>query len=309
MDNSHVFSKLDLRWGYHQVELEESSRAITTFVTHKGLYRYKRLMFGISSAPEEYQQIVQQVLQGCPGVHNISDDIIIHDSSQQEHDERLFRVLDRLKERNVTLNKGKCKFNMDKLVFMGHVLTPHGIEPAEDKVKAVLEARRPESASEVRSFLGLVQFNSRYIPDLATVFEPLRKLTQKNVTFVWGSEQDIAFQKLKQRLANADTLGYFQKNAKTKIVVDASPVGLGGILIQTQDGEDRIISYASASLTDTEKWYSQTEKEALAIVWACERFHLYLYGVNFEMVTDHKPLEYIYSTKGKRSVCSARIQR
>ena len=198
---------------------------------------------------------------------------------------------------------------MDKLVFMGHVLTPHGIGPAEDKVKAVLEARRPESASEVRSFLGLVQFNSRYIPDLATVSEPLRKLTQKNVTFVWGSEQDIAFQKLKQRLANADTLGYFQKNAKTKIVDDASPVGLGGILIQTQDGEDRIISYASASLTDTEKRYSQTEKEALAIVWACERFHLYLYGVNFEMVTDHKPLEYIYSTKGKRSVCSARIQR
>ena len=306
MDNSKIFSKLDLRWGYHQIELEKSSRAITTFVTHEGLYRYKRLMFGISSAPEKYQQIVQQVVQDIPGVRNISDDIIVHGSTQEEHDRRLIQVLDRIKERGLTLNKQKCKFNMTELEFMGHVLTPHGIQPADQKIKAVLNARQPENPTEVRSFLGLVQFNSRYIQNMATVSEPLRQLTRKGVTFKWGPSQEKAFTELKKRLVDSETLGYFQRDAKTKIICDASPIGLGAVLVQTQKGVDRVISYARVSLTETEKRYSQTEKEALAIVWACEKFHLYLYGIEFELITDHKPLTFIYSEKSKPS---ARIQR
>ena len=174
MNRSKVFSKLDLRWGYHQIALSEESREITTFITHKGLYRYKRLMFGISSAPEKYQQVIQQPLQDIEGVHNISDDIIVHGATQEQHDERLRKVMMRLRERGLTLNLEKCQFSMNELTFMGHVLSSRGVGVASDKVKVVVDAREPESVSELRSFLGLVNYSGRFIPDLATLSEPLR---------------------------------------------------------------------------------------------------------------------------------------
>ena len=263
-------------------------------------------MFGISSAPEVYQHVIQQSLQGCEGVANISDDIIIHGKNTEEHDRRLQRVLERLKEKNLTLNAEKCRFHMTQMVFMGLVLSDNGIGPAEDKVKAIVEAREPQSASEVRSFLGLANYNTRFIPDFATVAEPLCRLTKKGVRFEFGEEQKNAFNELKRRLSSAETLGYFDKDAKTLIIADASPVGLGAILIQEQQGRKRVISYASKSLSAVEKHYSQTEKEALAVVWACERFHVYLYGIEFELYTDHKPLETIYPSRSKPC---ARIER
>ena len=296
---STVFSKLDLKWGYHQLELHPDSRSITTFTTHSGLYQYKRLMFGITSAPEVYQHVIQQSLQGCEGVANISDDIIIHGKNTEEHDRRLQRVLERLKEKNLTLNAEKCKFHMTQMVFMGLVLSDNGIGPAEDKVKAIVDAREPQSASEVRSFLGLANYNARFILDFATVAEPLRRLTKKGVHFEFGEEQKNAFNELKRRLSSAETLGYFDKDAYTLIIADASPVGLGAILIQGQQGRKRVISYASKSLSAVERRYSQMEKEALAVVWACERFHVYLYGIEFELYTDHKPLETIYLGRSK----------
>jgi len=306
MQEGSVFSKLDLKWGYHQIELSTESRGITTFATHKGLFRYKRLMFGISSAPEKYQQVIQQVLHDCSGTANISDDIIIFGSDTDEHDRRLEQVLVRLEEKGLTLNKEKCVFHMPKLTFMGLVLSQRGIGPTEEKVKAVTETREPQNASEVKSFLGLVNFNARFIPDLATVAEPLRRLTKKGEPFVFGPEQHAAFTALKQRMAQAETLGYFDRNAKTKIITDASPVGLGAILVQEHNGENRVICYASRGLSAVERRYSQTEREALAIVWACEKFHIYLYGTTFELWTDHKPLEFIYSARSKPS---ARIER
>ena len=301
-----MFSKLDLRWGYHQIELSEESREITTFITHKGLYRYKRLMFGISSAPEKYQQVIQQTLQGTEGVHNISDDIIVHGATHDQHDKRLRKVMMRVRECDLTLNLEKCQFSMSQLTFMGHVLSSRGVGVATDKVRAVVEAREPESVSEVRSFLGLVNYSGRFIPDLATLSEPLRRLTKKDVEFQWGPEQAAAFQKLKNELARAEILGYYDKDAETHVITDASPVGLGAVLAQKQQGEFRVIMYASRSLTEVERRYSQTEREVLAIVWACERFHTYLYGVKFHLVTDHKPLECLYS---KKSRPPARIER
>ena len=306
MQEGGVFSKLDLKWGYHQIELSEESRSITTFATHKGWFRYKRLMFGISSAPDKYQQVSQQVLQDCSGTANISDDIIIYGSDQAEHDKRLEKVLTRLEERGLTLNKDNCVFDMPKLTFMGLLWSNRGIGPTEEKIRAVVEAREPQNVTEVKSFLGLVNFGARFIPDLATVAERMRRLTKRGIPFVFGPEQQESFRELKRRLAQAETLSYFDRDAKTKIVCDASPVGLGAILLQEHKGEDRVICYASRRLTEVERRYSQTEKEALAVVWSCERFHVYLYGRHFELWTDHKPLECIYSA---RSRPSARIER
>ncbi|KAL9966531.1 hypothetical protein ACROYT_G024619 [Oculina patagonica] len=176
LNGSTVFSKIDLKWGFHQILLSEESRHITTFVTHRGLYRYKRLMFGVTSAPEKYQQIVRDVLRGCPGVANIADDLIIHGNDEDEHDRCLFEVFDRLREVGLTMNGDKCQFRLSKLTFFGHELTSDGINPNEEKVAAIRDARPPKDATEVRSFMGLVQYSAKFMPDVASVAKPIQLL-------------------------------------------------------------------------------------------------------------------------------------
>lgn len=307
MNGGAVFSKLDLNMAFHQIELDEESRDITTFVTHKGMYRYKRLSFGVSAAPEKYQHILSQVLDGIEGVQNLHDDICVFGRDEDDHDRALHMVMKRLKDKNLTLNKEKSVFKMDKITFMGHVLSKHGIGPTKERVKSLQDAERPTNASEVRSFLGIVNFSARYIPDVASLSEPLRKLTKKNVPFKWGTEHEKSFQQLKSSLVDEPTLGHFRLDAsKTQLICDASNVGLCGILVQEYQGEKRVISYASRSLSDAEKKYSTTEKEALAVVWACEKYHIYLASLDFELIVDHKPLEALY---GPRSKPCARIER
>ncbi|KAL9988936.1 hypothetical protein ACROYT_G003432 [Oculina patagonica] len=157
MTQSSVFTKLDLKWSYHELELSEESRDITTFTTHAGLDRYKRLIFGITSAPEIYQHALQQALHGCEGVRNISDKIILHTKDDQQHDEMLEKLLERFLQLGLTINREKCKLKMAQLEFIGYLLSTRGIGPAESKVKAVLNAREPETVAEVRSFMGQLQ--------------------------------------------------------------------------------------------------------------------------------------------------------
>ena len=183
MNGGECFSTMDLKYGFHQIELEESSREITTFVTHKGLYRYKRLMLGISAASEKYQQVISQVFRDIEGVQSISDDIVVFGRTKEEHDRRLVQDLDRIREKKLILNKDKCEFGMDNITFMGLMLSKNGIGPTSDRVKDLVNAAEPKNASEVKSFLGLVNFIARYIANLATISEPLRKLTRKNEQF------------------------------------------------------------------------------------------------------------------------------
>ena len=236
---------------------------------------------------------IQKTLQGIEGVANISDDITLHATNQEEHDKRLRQVLERMKQHGLTANLEKCHFHMSDLTFKGHVLSDKGTGPTEQKVKPIRDARYPEKSTEVRSFLGLANFGTRHIPDFASTSEPLRRLTKKGASFEFGPELRKSFQTLKDRLAKAETLCYFDQTTPTRVIADASPVGLGAILIQQQKDGDKIIS-----LTAVERRYSQTEKEALVLVWA--------YGMKFNLVTDHKPLETIYSPRSKPS---ARIER
>lgn len=173
-------------------------------------------------------------------------------------------------------------------------MTQRGIRLTEERVRAMMEAREPKNAAEVRSFLGVVGFSSRFIPQFATLSEPLRRLTRKETLFTFGPEQKQAFEILKTELARAGTLAYFDKEAPTEVIADASPVGLGTMLIQKQNGGKVPVWYVSRSLTDCERRYSQTDKETLALVWACERLHLFVYGRKFDLLTDHKTLEVIY---------------
>ncbi|KAK3700539.1 hypothetical protein QZH41_000759 [Actinostola sp. cb2023] len=306
LNGAAVFLKLDLRWGYHQVELHPESRALTTFSTHNGLKRYKRLIFGLSSAPETYQYVMQSTLQGIVGVRNISDDIIVFGKTQEEHDRSLEQTLQRLQDSGLTLNKEKCVFSVSELVFFGFKVSAAGLSPDQKKIDAVKEARAPTNAAEVRSFLALVNYCARFIPEFATMSEPLRQLTRKYAEWFWGQVEQDSFDKLKASLTSDCVMAHYDPAAETHLRVDASPVGLGAILLQCQDGVSRPVAYASRTLTDVERRYSQTEKEALAVVWGCEKFHLYLYCTEFTLFTDHKPLEVIYSPRAKPP---ARIER
>ncbi|KAL0884211.1 hypothetical protein ABMA27_016213 [Loxostege sticticalis] len=285
---------------------------ITTFISSKGLYRFKRLMFGITSAPELFQKILEKMLLKCDGAINFIDDILIYGRTEQEHDLRLQKVLQVLKENNVLLNDDKCLYKVQKVNFLGHELTPDGVRPLNKYIESVAKFRVPNTIEELQSFLGLVNYINKWIPNLATMTEPLKQLLRqkfgKNANFkeFWTDQQDQAFADLKKALTKIQTLGYYDVNDKTQVIADASPVGLGAVLVQFDDKGSRIIAFGNRTLTDCERRYSQTEKEALALVWAIEHFNVFLFGKEFDLVTDHKPLEVLFGAKSKPC---ARIER
>lgn len=303
LNGSKIFSKLDLNQGYHQLEISKKSRNITTFTTHVGLRRYKRLNFGLTCASEVFQNAIRTSLEGLEGVQNISDDIIVYGSSQEQHDRRLAAALRRLQEKGLTLNKQKCEFNKKTLEFFGYIFSENGFSADKKKCEIIKNTPAPQNASEVRSFLAMTNYVSRFIPNYSTTTEPLRMLVKKDVKFVWEERQQNAFDKLKSDLSSETVMTYFDPKLTTQIVADASPVGIAAIMLQG----GKVVSYASKSLTDTEKRYSQTEKENLAIVWAIEHWHIYLFGHKFTVITDAKALEHIY--KNPKSKPPARLER
>ena len=297
LNGATTFTTLDLNSGYHQLELDDTSRQYTVFSTHAGLFRYKRLNFGLSSASEIFQHTIQAVFQDLPGVLNVSDDILVFGTSKAEHDLRLHAVMQRLREVNLTLNKDKCVFAADRVTYFGHVFSADGISADPRKVEAIQSIPEPQTVSEVRSFLGMVNYCGRFIPGLATVSAPLRHLTKSDSEWEWGPIQADAFKEIKHRVAKQCTMAYFDPASKTELIVDASPHGLGALLVQHNSQHNTVpVALASRSLTDVETRYSQTEREALAITWAVTHFHVYLYGGSFVVTTDHKPLVTLFNS-------------
>lgn len=304
--NARYFTTLDIKQAFHQVELNENCRDITTFVTNWGLYRYKRLLFGVNCAPELFQNLMESILASCRNTVVFIDDIMIFGSSEEEHDSCVKEVLKVLNQQGILLNDHKCNFKQRETVFLGHKLSADGIAPADEKVKSILQFRAPQTKEELRSFLGLVTYVAKFIPDLATVNSPLRNLLRQETPFDWKAEHQQSFDKLKNQIGSVMNLGYFDPQDRTLVVTDASGVGLGVVLIQFKGNQPRIICYASKSLSDVEKKYPIIEKEALGIVWAIERFKMYLMGITFELETDHRPLETLFAITSKPT---ARIKR
>ena len=194
--------------------------------------------------------------------------------------------------------------------MFGHIVSEKGVRPDIAKVEAVKNAPHPTTASEVRSFLGLTNYCARYIPDYSTITFPLRQLTKNDVKFQWEHKHEKAFQSLKDAITTAPVLAHYSLTAETEVVVDALPWAIGAVLLQKQaDDSYRPIAYGSRSLTDVEQKYGHIEKEAIAIVYGCEHFHMYLYGHRFELETDHRPLEHIYKAKPQNKLTSARLER
>lgn len=310
LPNCKWFSTIDMTSAFFHIELDARSRHLTNFFAGNGMYRFKRLPFGLTNAPDIFQETLQTVvLGGCKGVRNYLDDVLVFGITREEHDENLGRVLERLREHNARINEDKSVFAQQSVKFLGFEVSEDGLKVEEDKLKAIREFRRPESQQEVKSFLGLMNFTERFILRRAEQTANLRELA-KSDCFYWNDELENEFVFMKQEaLSDISRLGFFDAKADTEIYVDASPIGLGAVLVQfNEEKVPRIISCASKALTETERKYPQTQKEALAIVWGIERFSFYLTGKQFVVRTDSEANEFIFGEgikSSKRSVSRA----
>ena len=288
-----VFSKIDLKSGYWQIEMAAESRYLTSMITPKGLYQWKRVPFGLSSAPSCFQKIIRSIIADCEGTTNLLDDIAIAGFDRQDHDRKLNNVLAQLNKHHATINFEKSRFGVEQIDFVGFTISRGGVLPLQSNVEALQKIPRPTSAKEVHSFLSTANYYLKFVRDFATIAEPLRELLRKDATFRWTVECQHAFETIKNRLTSPQTLAHFDTNARTIVSTDASGVAIGAVLSQIQRGEERPIAFASRTLNASERAYSVGEREALACIWAVEHWHYYLYGRKFTLRTDHSSLTYL----------------
>lgn len=287
--DAKIFSVLDATSGFWQIKLDETSSKLCTVNTPFGRYRFNRLPFGIKSAPEVFQKIMTDLMNGIPHTEVVVDDILVWGTEEKEHDQSLRQVLDRARESNLKLSLKKCKVKREEVQYIGHVLSKDGIKPDPEKVRAVESMNAPSNVKELRTFLGFIQYLAKFIPNLSEVSAPLRELLVKNVAWHWEDPQEESFNKLKQLASQAPVLGFYDPQGPITLQVDASSKGLGAVISQNE----KPIAYASRALTEAQQKYAQIEKETLAVAYGLQKFHQYLYGRTVTIESDHKPLEYI----------------
>ena len=268
LNGGQTFSKLDLSSAYQQVLLDEESRQYVTINTHLGLFRFTRLPFGVVASLTIFQQTMDSILSGLNGVGGILDDLIVTGANDKDHLRNLENTLKRLDRMGVKLKKPKCVFMKPSVEYFAFVVDRHGIHPSQRKVQAIQEVSEPQNATELKSFLGLVNYYRKFIPDMSTLVHPLNRLLMSNAPWAWTETCQVAFKKLKELLLNSPLLAHYDPNKPVRLAVDASSYGLGAVLSHaSDDGEEKPIAYASRSLSAGEQNYSMIEKEALAIVW------------------------------------------
>ena len=298
MNGAVWFSTLDLRSGYHAIPIKEADRDKTAFITRRGCFRYKVLPFGLTTAPSVFQRLMDLVLCGLTYLTCLVyiDDIIVFSRDFDDHVQRLQEVFDRLRGANLKLHVKKCCLFQRKVAFLGHVLSEAGIEVQDDKVAAVRNWPTPRNLSELRSFLGLCSYYRRFVPNFADVAAPLHALQRKQVDFVWTEKQEIAFNRLKERLITSPVLGMPTDEGTYQLDCDASDVGLGAVLSQKQGASEVVIAYASRALSKPECNYDVTRRELLAIVFGLKTYKQYLLGRRFVIRTDHAALLWLRKT-------------
>ena len=299
-----------MKSAYHQVPVSENSQKYLMINTLQGLYAFSRLPFGIHSAPGLFQQIMDTTLSGIPHVICYLDDILVAGVDETEHEKTLIQVFKRLQEAGFRLSKAKCNFQMKSVKYLGHTIDAQGLHPSEDKLKAIRDAPAPENVTQLRSFLGLILFYARFIPNHSTLLAPLNDLLRQDAQWKWTSKENKAFQTAKDTLLNSQTLVHYDDRLPLYLACDCSSYGAGAVLSHRIDGIDRPIAFTSCTLTSTQRNYSQTCKEAFSIMFGLQRFRQFLCGRSFTIVTDHKSLLQLFSPTGPTPVqVASRLQR
>ena len=305
------FTKLDLAQAYQQLVLDESSRKFTTITTYQGLYQYTRLPFGIASAPAIFQKTMDQILQGIPHVTCYIDDILITGANEQEHLHNLEEVFHRLDQHNLRIKRAKCEFMKLSVEYLGHSVDSEGLHTLPSKVEAIQQAPQPRNVQQLRLFLGLLNYYGKFISNLADIIHPLNQLLHKDAKWMWNQACVQAFTAAKQALKSSQVLIHYDPSLPITLAGDASAYGIGSVISHVlPDGSERPIAFASRTLSPSEKNYAQLEKEALSLIFGLKRFHQYLYGRKFTLITDHKPLLTILGPKKEiPPLAAARLQR
>ena len=308
LSSDSVFSKLDLSKGYWQIPIKPEDRDKTTFVTpENGMFRFKVVPFGLVTSGASCNRLMHMLLQGIEQVDSYVDDLLAHTKDWSSHLRVLRQLFQALREANLAVRPSKCMFGFEKVEFLGHMVGQSELNPCTDKVQKIRDAVRPQNKKQLRSFLGLIGYYRRFIPNFSAKASPLTDLTKKGCpnVLVWETNHQEAFDQLKSALISEPILKLPDENKQFIVQTDASDSAIGAVLLQDHDGVLFPICYISRKLQKREQNYSVIERECLAIVWAIQKLQMYLYGRKFTLQTDHQPL--IYLTKNK--VANSRLMR
>lgn len=311
LGGGYGFTKIDLADAYNQIKLGPISQKRLALSTHQGVLLQKRLCFGIKSAPGYFQQLMDQLTKDLPGVAVYLDDILVSGKDAEDHVNNLKRLLQRLDDKGLRCRLHKCQFAQPYIEYLGHLLSKEGVAKGP-KVDDVIKMPPPQDVTSLKSFLGSVQFYAKFLPsNYSTIAEPLYSLTKKTTQWTWGPGQQAAFDSLKNLLSSENVLVHYDEKIPIGIACDASSVGIGAVLFHRYpDGSERPICNVSKKLTDSQRNYSQIQKEALAIVFGLKKFYQYIYGRQFTIVTDHRPLIAMFGPgKGTPALAANRLSR
>jgi hypothetical protein len=304
------FTKIDLNQAYTQFELDEDAKKLLTWSTHRGLFTVNRMPFGISPASAKFQKYIEQLFMGMKNVIHFLDDILITSPTKKEHLETLEKVLKKLDEAGLTVKKEKCKFFQDEVEYLGHIIDKNGLKKTKDKISAITEAPQPKTVTQVRSFCGMVNYYSRFVPNLAAILRPIYNLLSQDGKFEWKPECEKAFKKIKEILISDACLVHFDPKLPITLTTDASNEGISAVLNHIIDGEEKMVGCVSRTLMPAEKNYAVVHKEALAIYYGVTKFHQYLWGQKWILKTDHKPLLALFGENRATPIMQAnRLQR
>ncbi|CAH2090167.1 unnamed protein product [Euphydryas editha] len=307
LGNSKYFSTLDLASGFHQILLNETDKAKTAFNVPEGHYQFLRMPFGLKNAPSTFQRLMNSALSGLQGIKCFVylDDVVCYSHDLHSHITNLNSIFQRMRDFNLKLQPDKCEFLRREVCYLGHIITERGVKPNPEKVRAVTEYPIPKSARDIKSFLCLVSYYRRFIPEFSKIAKPLTSLLKKDVPFKWENPHQLSFETLKVKLTSAPLLIYPDFTKPFVLTCDASNHAIGAVLSQGPVGKDQPIAFASRTLNKSETNYSTTEKELLAILYGCKTFRPFLYGRKFQILTDHRPLKWLFNHKDP----SSKLQR
>jgi hypothetical protein len=290
-----VYSKIDLRSGYHQLKVKEADIPKTAIRMRYGHYEFLVMPFGVTNAPSVFMDLMNRVFHKYLDqfVVVFIDDILVYSATSKDHEEHLRTVLSILREKKLFAKLKKCEFWLKEVSFLGHVISKDGVAVDPRKIEAVTNWERPSNVNEIRSFLGFAGYYRRFVESFSKLSRPLTALTKKNAHFIWSDECEECFQELKQRLVSAPVLTLPKESEKFVIFSDASLQGLGCVLMQ----QGKVIAYASRQLKDHERNYPVHDLELATIVYALKIWRHYLLQETMEIYTDHKSLKYIFTQK------------